>query len=150
MSINSVKLLCFESIDGAIERDIEDVFSRLKCIEGGNIYGLYQKTEQTTSIMNELEQKYDDITQKHIRSFTRLFSDTRMKVGEYFIKHMTSAPFVDQIRSYNRIYSLRHGLDLYKEDLNFCQTWFAFILFLKHIHMDGVKMMFTLAIQIQE
>ena len=123
MSINSVKLLCFESIDGAIERDIEDVFSRLKCIEGGNIYGLYQKTEQTTSIMNELEQKYDDITQKHIRSFTRLFSDTRMKVGEYFIKHMTSAPFVDQIRSYNRIYSLRHGLDLYKEDLDFCQTW---------------------------
>lgn len=85
MSINSVKLLCFETIDGAIERDIEDVFSRLKCIEGGNIYGLYQKTEQTTSIMNELEQKYDDITQKHIRSFTRLFSDTRMKVGEYFI-----------------------------------------------------------------
>lgn len=36
---------------------------------------------------------------------------------------MTSAPFVDQIRSYNKIYSLRHGLDLYKEDLNFCQTW---------------------------
>ena len=123
MSVNSVKVLCFESPDGSIERAIEDVFSRLKCIEGGNIYGLYQKTEQTTMIMNELEQKYDDITHKHIRSFTRLFSDARMKDGEYFIKHMTSAPFVDQVRSYNKIYSIRQGLDLHKEDLRFCQTW---------------------------
>lgn len=73
MSKQLVRTLKFESADGSIERDIENVFSCFKRVEGGNVSGLYEKTNQTVQIMNELEQKYDDLTQKRIRSLTRFF-----------------------------------------------------------------------------
>ena len=123
MSKQLVRTLKFESADGSIERDIENVFSCFKRVEGGNVSGLYEKTNQTVQIMNELEQKYDDLTQKRIRSLTRFFSDANMAIGDLFIKQMTYADVTDQIRSYNKWYCLKNKLDLHKEDLHFCETW---------------------------
>lgn len=123
MCAKSCIVLRYHSEDGSLEQSIEYAFSQFERIEGGNIYALYKKTERTVEIMMELEKKYDEQTKGAIRRLTRFFADKKIALGDFFIRQMTSAPIPDQIRSYNKMYAIKSGLDWVKEDLEFCKTW---------------------------
>ena len=117
----TILTLSFDSADGSLENDIEQSFDKLRRIEGGNVYSLFQMTEGADAVMASLENKYAGNVE--LRRLTRTVSTSKIPVGSYFIKHLTSSPLPDHLRSLNTLHALDNGLDRHAEDDRFCRTW---------------------------
>lgn len=110
----------FTSPNHELEQAVEDAFSHINRIEGGNIYSLYQYNADTLRVMTKLSETY-----KHhypnVQQLTSYFKD--FHDGDYFIRHQSWAPMIDIKRSMIKLDALTNGRDARKDDDIFVLNW---------------------------
>lgn len=120
LSIDNRKLFYYSSPDHSLEQAIEDAFSSIKRIEGGNMHALYQYDANCLTIMTELADKYKG-KYPNILQLPAYFK--RCKVGEYIIRQHAEMPLYDLKCSIVQITALAHNHDVHEAHIQFCINW---------------------------
>lgn len=120
LSAHNKRLMEFTSPNHELEQAVEDAFSNIKRIEGGNVYAMYQYNADTLRVMTELsdtyKQNYPNVQQ--LPSYFKDFQD-----GDYFIRHQSWASLIDLKRSIIKLDALANGGDDRSDDTIFVLNW---------------------------
>lgn len=91
-SVRNCRFLDMSSSDHRLDQAVEKAFSQIKCLEGGNIYAIYEYEERTLSILQALSDKYKEQYPKvqQLPAFFKTF-----KKGEKFIRQNSAVSLFD-------------------------------------------------------
>lgn len=113
-------LVDFSSADHEFAQVVDDVFSSLKSIRGGNIHSLYRYCPEILVEMQRLSDKYKDMypNVQQIPKFLKVLED-----GEIFIRQKSNVDLIDLKRAILEIESRSLGIDFKKADDIFVLNW---------------------------
>lgn len=120
LSAHSKRLMEFTSPNHELEQAVEDAFSNINRIEGGNIYSVYQYNADTLRVMTELSNAYK-LRYPNVQQLPSYFKD--FQEGDYFIRHQSWAPMIDLKRSMVKLDALTNGRDARRDDDIFVLNW---------------------------
>lgn len=120
LSVRNRRLFDFSTSEHILEKDVENAFNRLKRIEGGNIYAVYQYEECILPVMNELADKYK-AQYPQVQQLPTYFK--QCKKGEYIIRQSIFVPLFDLKSSIVKVFALEHGFDTHKAHEVFTANW---------------------------
>ena len=113
-------LIDFSKADHSFAQEVDDVFDRIRALEGGNIQALYCYTPLVLESMQALAAKYKD-QYPNVQQLPKYFKD--FEEGDYFIRQRTSVSILDLKRSILETDSRTLGIDVKKTDDIFVQNW---------------------------
>lgn len=119
-SVRNCRFLDMSSSDHRLDQAVEKAFSQIKCLEGGNIYAIYEYEEKTLSILQALSDKYKEQYPKvqQLPAFFKTF-----KKGEKFIRQNSAVSLFDLKSSIVKVLALSKDLDIHKAHEAFVQNW---------------------------
>lgn len=120
LSVRNCRFLDMSSSDHRLDQAVEKAFSQIKCLEGGNIYAIYEYEEKTLSILQALSDKYKEQYPKvqQLPAFLKTF-----KKGEKFIRQNSAVSLFDLKSSIVKVLALSKDLDIHKAHEAFVQNW---------------------------
>lgn len=120
LSVRNRRLFSYSSPDHSLEQAVEEAFSHITRMEGGNIHAVYRYDTSCLSVMTELADKYKR-EYPHIQQLPAYFK--QCKDGEYIIRQNAEMPLFDLKSSIVQITALAHGLDAHKAHEAFSVNW---------------------------
>ena len=127
LSCNSRRLFSFESSDRTLEKSVEQAFSKIRPITGGNVYAEYRFKAYMLDIITELSERLKE-RYKNIQQLVSFFK--HLKDNDFFIRQQAWVQCIDIKRSIIKLTAISKNKSPVILDTKFVLTWG--VLFLKY------------------